>query len=151
MLTVRGLESCVHARLPSALARAGASAISACVMADRDQLSFCAEQLRSHDHDRFLTCLFAPSGAREDLFALYAFNLEIAKVAEVVSEPMAGQIRIQWWREALDGLYAGAPRKHQVAVPLSEAVRRHELTRELVRTPAGRARARPGHRSAGDA
>jgi phytoene synthase len=101
------------------------------VMADTDQLSFCAEQIRANDHDRFLTCLFAPSGAREDLFALYAFNLEIAKVAEVVSEPMAGQIRIQWWREALDGLYAGEPRKHQVAVPLSETVRRHALTRDL--------------------
>ncbi|MBK1669125.1 phytoene synthase [Rhodovibrio sodomensis] len=100
-------------------------------MSDTDQLSFCAEQIRANDHDRFLTCLFAPSGAREDLFALYAFNLEIAKVAEVVTEPMAGQIRIQWWREGLDGLYSGEPRKHQVAVPLSAAVRRHALTRDL--------------------
>jgi phytoene synthase len=99
---------------------------------ETDQLSFCAEQIRAHDHDRFLTCLFAPAGAREDLFALYAFNLEIAKVAEVVTEPMAGQIRIQWWREALDGLYAGEPRKHQIAEPLSAAVRRHELTRGLL-------------------
>ncbi|MBK1697755.1 phytoene/squalene synthase family protein [Rhodovibrio salinarum] len=101
-------------------------------MADAsDQLSYCAEQIRANDHDRFLTCLFAPAGAREDLFALYAFNLEIAKVAEVVSEPMAGQIRIQWWREALDGLYSGAPRKHQVAEPLSAAIRRHDLSRDL--------------------
>lgn len=100
-------------------------------MADRtDELSYCAQQLRRYDHDRFLTCLFAPAGAREDLFALYAFNHEIAKVAEVVSEPMAGQIRIQWWREALDGVYAGTPRKHQVAEPLADAVRRHGLSRD---------------------
>jgi phytoene synthase len=99
-------------------------------MADKtDQLSYCARQVRRYDHDRFLTCLFAPPGAREDLFALYAFNHEIAKVAEVVTEPMAGQIRIQWWREALDGLYAGDPRKHQVAEPLSGAIRRRGLTR----------------------
>ena len=95
-----------------------------------DELTYCARQVRRFDHDRFLTCLFAPAGAREDLFALYAFNHEIAKVAEVVSEPMAGQIRIQWWREALDGLYAGTPRKHQVAEPLAAAIRRHDLSRD---------------------
>lgn len=93
------------------------------------RLSYCGAQLRRYDHDRYLTCLFAPDDRREDLFALYAFNLEIAKVAEVVTEPMAGRVRLQWWREGLDGLYAGTPRRHQVAEPLSAAVRRHGLTR----------------------
>lgn len=93
------------------------------------QLSYCAQQLRRYDHDRYLMCLFAPPAAREDMFALYAFNHEIAKIAEVVTEPMAGRIRIQWWREALDGLFDGTPRKHQVAEPLSRAIRTHGLTR----------------------
>lgn len=93
------------------------------------RLSYCANQVRRHDRDRFLTCLFAPPEAREDLFALYAFNHEIAKVAEAVSEPMAGMIRIQWWREELDALYAGSPHRHQVAQPLAAAIRRHGLTR----------------------
>ena len=93
------------------------------------RISFCAEQIRRYDPDRFMTCLFAPPSKRESLFALFAFNHEIAKVPEVVSEPMAGQIRLQWWREALDGLYAGMPRKHQVAEPLSEAIRQHDLSR----------------------
>ena len=92
-------------------------------------LSYCGDQVRQFDHDRYLTCLFAPSEVREDLFALYAFNHEIAKVAEIVTEPMAGQIRIQWWREGLDDLYAGAPRRHQVAAPLASAVARHGLSR----------------------
>ncbi len=93
------------------------------------RLSYCGQQLRRYDHDRYLTCLFAPERAREDLFALYAFNLEVAKVAEVVNEPMAGQIRIQWWREALDGLFSGRPRKHQVAEAVSVAIERHDLSR----------------------
>ncbi|SDF73658.1 phytoene synthase [Limimonas halophila] len=94
------------------------------------RLSYCGEQVRRFDHDRYLTCLFAPAAAREDLFALYAFNHEIAKVAEIVTEPMAGQIRIQWWREGLDDLYAGEPRKHEVAEALAGAVQRHGLTRQ---------------------
>lgn len=93
------------------------------------RLSYCGEQVRRYDHDRYLTCLFAPDDRREDLFALYAFNLEIAKVAEVVTEPMAGRVRLQWWRESLDGLFDGAPGRHEVAEPLSTAVRRRGLTR----------------------
>ena len=94
-----------------------------------DHVDYCADLVRRHDRDRFLTCLFAPPAKRPALFALYAFNHEIAKVPEVVTEPMAGQIRIQWWREALDGIYAGTPRKHHVAEPLSAAVRDHDLSR----------------------
>lgn len=81
-----------------------------------------AALVRRVDFDRYLTALFAPAEARERLFALYAFNHEIAKVRETVSEPMIGQIRLQWWREALDGIYAGTPRKHMVVEALAEAV-----------------------------
>ena len=49
-------------------------------------LSYCAEQVRGFDHDRFLTAIFAPAAVREHLFALYAFNIELAKVREVVEE-----------------------------------------------------------------
>ncbi len=91
--------------------------------------SYCADQVRRFDHDRYLTCLFAPAGRREDLFALYAFNLEVAKTAEVVSEAPLGQMRLQWWRDAIEGIYAGQPPRHEVAAPLAEAVRRHDLDR----------------------
>src|SRR5918994_1208498 len=92
--------------------------------------SYIASELRRHDHDRYLTCLFAPRARRGQLFALYAFNLEVAKTAEVVSEPMLGQIRLQWWREAVAGIYAGAPPRHEVIRPLGDAVRARRLTRE---------------------
>ncbi len=96
----------------------------------KGSLSSCAEQVRRHDNDRFLCALFAPPAEREALFALYAFNLEVAKVREVVSEPALGLIRLQWWREVIDAIYAGRPApRHEVAEPLAEAVRRHELSR----------------------
>lgn len=94
-------------------------------------LSACAAELRRHDPDRFLTALFAPAERRESLFALYAFNLEVARVREAVTEPMLGRIRLQWWREAIEGIYAGEPRRHYVIDPLTEAVARHRLSRAL--------------------
>ena len=79
-------------------------------MAEPAALSYSAQQVRSGDSDRFLTALFAPAEAREALFALYAFNLEVARIPELIHEPMMGQIRLQWWRERLDEIYAGSPR-----------------------------------------
>ncbi|MEQ8586074.1 MAG: squalene/phytoene synthase family protein [Thalassobaculaceae bacterium] len=96
-------------------------------MTDRLQthLAACAEIVRRHDRERYLVALFADPSAREGLFALLAANHEIAKTAEVVSEPMIGQIRLQWWREAFDGIEAGAPRVHEVVLPLAAAVDRN--------------------------
>jgi phytoene synthase len=88
--------------------------------------------VRRHDRDRYQTALFAPVGRREALLALYAFNYEIARVRETVTQPMLGQIRLQWWREVLDTAYAGAPpRNHLVAIALTAAIREFGLTREL--------------------
>jgi NADH dehydrogenase [ubiquinone] 1 alpha subcomplex assembly factor 6 len=86
------------------------------------------EIVRRHDRERFLTALFAPEDRREALFALYAFNHEVAKTREVVTEPMLGQMRLQWWRETVGGIYAGMPRRHDVAEALAAAVSRHHLT-----------------------
>ena len=89
-----------------------------------------AALLRRHDRDRFQTALFAPAERREALLALYAFNYEIARVRETVTEPMLGQIRLQWWREVVAAAFAGEPpRQHLVAVPLTAAIRDCRLTR----------------------
>ncbi len=85
---------------------------------------------RAADYDRYLSALFAPAGRREALFALIAFNHEIARIPEAVSEPMLGRIRLQWWREVLDAAYADEPtRRHEVAVPLADAIRACGLDR----------------------
>ncbi|HXP77620.1 MAG TPA: phytoene/squalene synthase family protein [Stellaceae bacterium] len=90
-----------------------------------------ADVLRRHDRDRFLSVLFAPSDRRAALIALYAFNHEIAKTREVVTEPLLGRIRLQWWREAIDEAYrGGAVRAHEVMTPLAAAIREHALNRE---------------------
>jgi phytoene synthase len=77
--------------------------------AGRSELSYCAAEVREHDPDRYLATLFAPAEAREPLFVLYAFDHEIGRVRRVVSEPMAGLVRLQWWRDALEGVAVGRP------------------------------------------
>jgi NADH dehydrogenase [ubiquinone] 1 alpha subcomplex assembly factor 6 len=80
----------------------------------RRPLSHCAAAVREYDPDRYLATLFAPADLREALFALYAFDHEIARVPRVVGEPMAGLVRLQWWREALDAIAADRPPAHPV-------------------------------------
>jgi NADH dehydrogenase [ubiquinone] 1 alpha subcomplex assembly factor 6 len=90
-----------------------------------------AETLRRYDRDRYLAALFVPADRRAAVFALYAFNHEIAKTREVVSEPLLGRIRLQWWREAIEEAYGSGPfRAHEVMTPLTAAIRGHGLSRE---------------------
>ena len=76
-------------------------------------LSPCARLVRANDPDRYFCVLFAGPARRDHLFALYAFNHELARVAETVSEPMLGHVRLRWWRDSLDGVMAGKPGRHE--------------------------------------
>ena len=99
-------------------------------MADSPLSAAPARIVRQYDRDRFLTALFAPAARRNALLALYAFNYEVARTREVVSEPVLGEIRLQWWRDSLATIYAGGPvRRHEVVEPLAEAIRGHGLSR----------------------
>ena len=89
---------------------------------------------RAHDPDRFLCALFAPAERREALFALIAFNHELARAREAASNPMAALIRLQWWRDALEEARLGRPaRRHEVAAPLHDAVTGGALDAEALR------------------
>jgi len=62
----------------------------------------CTELVREQDRDRYICDLFAPAHVRSQLFALHAFDIEISRIRNVVSDPMLGEIRLQWWRDALE-------------------------------------------------
>jgi NADH dehydrogenase [ubiquinone] 1 alpha subcomplex assembly factor 6 len=94
------------------------------------RLSPVAALVRRHDRDRFQTALFVPARRRESLFALYAFNYEVARVHETVSEPVLGQIRLQWWRESIAAAFDGGPVRHHIVVEaLTAVIRTCALTR----------------------
>ena len=87
---------------------------------------------RAGDPDRALAALFAPRAARADLFALCAFNVELARIAEQVSEPELGAIRLQWWREALERAAKGEATGHPVTDALGATLARRKLSPERI-------------------
>ncbi len=88
----------------------------------QQNIEYCRQQAREHDVDRYYISLFAPADRRTALWALIAFNQEVAKTRAVVSEAMLGEIRLQWWREALEGIAAGTPRAHPVVEALASEI-----------------------------
>jgi len=62
-------------------------------------ISALVDEVRRNDRDRYLCAQFAPTAIRDDLLALYAFNIELAHIVEMVREPMLGDIRFEWWRD----------------------------------------------------
>jgi phytoene synthase len=94
-------------------------------MAAAAELSPPARLAREQDPDRFLCAIFAPAARRESLFALIAYNAELARARAAATHPMAAMIRLQWWRDAVEEAADGrtTPRRHEVAGPLGEAIR----------------------------
>jgi 15-cis-phytoene synthase len=93
-----------------------------------DAFAHCENLVREADKDRFLASLFAPADRRRDLLALYAFNAEVARVQGKVHEPLAGEVRLQYWHDLVTG--AGEPGANPVALALLETVKRHALPRQ---------------------
>jgi phytoene synthase len=92
-----------------------------------DSAAFCADLVRSHDFSRYAATLFAPAAERRALLALYAFNVEIVRVRDQVSQPLPGEIRLQWWTDMLSGQVHGSAEGNPVAAELLRAIRDFDL------------------------
>jgi len=93
----------------------------------QDAFSYCAELVRSADRDRFIATLFAPVQRRAGLHALYAFNLEVARVRDIAREALPGEIRLQWWREVLQRQREGEASASPTAVALLSTIEAYRL------------------------
>lgn len=83
--------------------------------------------LKAGDADRYLATLYAPAHLRDDLAALYVFNLEIARIRDAIRDPMPGEFRLQWWRDALNGTSPDTAARHPFAAAMADVIARHEL------------------------
>lgn len=97
---------------------------------NRESASFCADLVRSHDFARYASTLFMPSDQRRALLAVYAFNVEISRVREQVSQPLPGEMRLQWWTDMLAGSGHGGVGGNPVAAELMLAIRNCRLPME---------------------
>lgn len=94
-----------------------------------DAFRHCMDLLRTGDRERYLSVLFAPEDNRAALAALYAFDLETVRIRDLVSEPMPGEIRLQWWREVVEGERDGEARQNPIASELVAAIEAFNLPR----------------------
>jgi phytoene synthase len=81
-----------------------------------------ADFLRTNDRERYYATLILPEARRAAVQALFAFNADIAMVRERVSEPAPGEIRLQWWVDALEGEGHGAVRLNPLADALLDTL-----------------------------
>ena len=93
----------------------------------KDSAAFCADLVRTHDFARYASTLFLPAPQRRALLAVYAFNVEISRVRDQVSQPLPGEIRMQWWTDMLDGAGHGEVEGNPVAAELLQVIRDFRL------------------------
>jgi 15-cis-phytoene synthase len=96
-------------------------------MSVKDAPDFCAELVRNHDFVRYASTLFVPVEQRRPLLALYAFNAEVNRIREQVSQPLPGEVRLQWWTDMLLGAGHGGVEGNPVASELLRAIQTFRL------------------------
>ena len=93
----------------------------------KESAAFCADLVRSHDFVRYASTLFLPAVQRRALLSIYAFNVEISRVRDQVSQPLPGEMRLQWWTDALEGAGHGGVEGNPVAAELLHTIGEYRL------------------------
>ena len=88
----------------------------------KDSAAFCADLVRTHDFARYAATLFLPADQRRALLSIYAFNVEISRVRDQVSQPLPGEMRLQWWTDMLAGAGHGGVEGNPVAAELLQTI-----------------------------
>jgi phytoene synthase len=94
---------------------------------NKEAAGFCAELARRHDFVRYASTLFVAADRRRALLALYAFNVEISRVRDQVTQPLPGEMRLQWWTDMLAGAGHGGVEGNPVAAELKLAIQNWRL------------------------
>lgn len=94
--------------------------------------AYCADLVRGADFERYAAALFVGAEPRRALLAVFAFNIEIARIRDQISQPLAGEIRLQWWSDLLSGLAHGDAAGNPVAAELLHAIAQHALPLALL-------------------
>src|SRR6201995_6174001 len=93
----------------------------------KDAAAHCADLVRSHDFVRYAATVFVPAEERRALLALYAFNVEISRIRDQVSQPLPGEVRLQWWTDMLVGAGHGGVEGNPVASELLRVIQSFRL------------------------
>ncbi|MDZ7822931.1 MAG: squalene/phytoene synthase family protein [Ahrensia sp.] len=83
--------------------------------------------LRQNDRDAYVSTLFVPDDKRSAIASIWAFNAEIERIPQLVSEPFLGEIRLQWWRDVCNGARSEEGGQHPVAAALLDTISKYNL------------------------
>ncbi len=95
--------------------------------------NYCRDQLKKHDYDRYLSSLFISSDHREHVWALGAFNIELATIKDTVSDSNLGKMRFAWWRDSIDRMFDGKVPEHPVAQGLALAIEQRSISKSWLK------------------
>lgn len=101
----------------------------------RTAFSYCVQQVRNYDYHHYLCLLELPPNIRKAAFALRAFNVETARAMDVASDPRIGLMRLLWWQEAIDKIYANKVIEHPAAQALSSVISENGISKGWLKRP----------------
>lgn len=99
----------------------------------RAAFSYCVQQVRNYDYHHYLCLLLLPPAMRRAAFAFRAFNVEIARAMDVASDPRIGLMRLLWWREAIDKIFAKKLVEQPVARALSAVISERKINKHWLK------------------
>lgn len=100
------------------------------VIPTQSEAGYCMDAVRKYDYENFLCTLLLPTKVRAAAFAIRAFNIEIAQVQDLVSNIEIGNMRMHFWKDALERIYKGQPPHQPVARELTKVLNRHKLSKQ---------------------
>ena len=99
----------------------------------RAAFSYCVQQVRNYDYHHYLCLLHLPPAMRKAAFALRAFNVETARAMDVSSDPKIGLMRLFWWQEAIDKIFANKLIQHPAAQALSSVISEQKISKHWLK------------------
>lgn len=97
-----------------------------------EPLDYCRDKVAAPGSAVYYALRFAPPDQHDALLALHAMHAEITEIPDEVSEAAVGEVKLNWWREEIERLFAGSPR-HPASQALAPAVQNHGLEADDLR------------------
>jgi len=91
--------------------------------------AYCEKLVKQSDYEGYLCGLLSPQSLRLTLWAIRAFNVETSKVKDVAKNQTIAMMRFQFWRDAVDKIYANKPPHNPVSIALADAIKTHKISK----------------------
>lgn len=99
--------------------RRQAAPVSLTSLEAKSAQAYCSNLIRKSDSPSYTLSHFIQPHALPAYLAIRAFNIEIARIPDIVSNTTIGQMRHQFWRDTINKTFAASPPEEPVAILLA--------------------------------